>query len=156
MKATSNFVDKYVSLYHQNCHSPYSTWFYYKSLLGKADPKGNDLLPVISVAAVTLVAATVVAHNSASIMETGYKVLIVVLLHNLLGYLTGYLLGCVLRLPNIKRKTLSIESDMQNSGLASSLAGTSFPDFTLATVPERFSLYATIFPVHCWRIFSER
>jgi BASS family bile acid:Na+ symporter len=34
-----------------------------------------------------------------------------------------------------KRRTLSIEVGMQNSGLAVSLAKTSFPDLAMATVP---------------------
>ena len=38
-------------------------------------------------------------------------------------------------LPLPKKKALSIEIGMQNSGLAASLAGTAFPDLAMATVP---------------------
>ena len=82
-----------------------------------------------------LIVAAVVSHNAARILETGAVVFAVVILHNLLGYAVGFLLGRILKLPLPKKKALSIEIGMQNSGLATSLAGTAFPDLAMATVP---------------------
>ncbi len=48
-------------------------------------------------------------------------------------------------MPIPKVKALSIEIGMQNSGLASSLATTSFPDLAMATVPGAiFSVWHNI------------
>ena len=69
----------------------------------------------------------------------------VVILHNVLGYLAGYLLGTALKLPLAKTKALSIEVGMQNSGLATSLAATAFPNLAMATVPGAiFSVWHNI------------
>ena len=78
-------------------------------------------------------------------MTTGAIVFVVVILHNLLGYACGLGLGRALHLNVSKSKALSIEIGMQNSGLATSLAGTAFPDLAMATVPGAvFSVWHNI------------
>lgn len=112
---------------------------------GKIASKAAEALPLVSVAAIALIVASVVSHNAQKIMETGAVVSAVVVLHNLLGYEAGYLLGLWLKLPLSKRKALSVEIGMQNSGLATSLAGTAFPDLSMATVPGAiFSVWHNI------------
>lgn len=112
---------------------------------GKYTVKAIDSLPLISVMAITLIVASVVSHNSAQILDTGAVVFAVVILHNVLGYAAGYLLALLLKLPVSKQKALSIEIGMQNSGLATSLAATSFPDLAMATVPGAiFSVWHNI------------
>ena len=124
---------------------PIGLGFVINRFFGKFTAKVSDILPLISVAAITLIVAAVVSHNSARILETGAVVFVVVILHNLLGYACGYLLGKVLKLPVSKKKALSIEIGMQNSGLATSLAGTAFPDLAMATVPGAiFSVWHNI------------
>ena len=102
-------------------------------------------MPVVSVVAITLIVAAVVSHNAERILTTGAIVFVVVILHNLLGYLLGYFLGVLLKLPVSKKKALSVEIGMQNSGLATSLATTAFPDLAMATVPGAiFSVWHNI------------
>ncbi len=114
-------------------------------LWGRYVSKVVDALPIISVIAITLIVAAVVSHNADRILETGLIVFVVVILHNLLGYATGFGLGRILRLPMPKKKALSIEIGMQNSGLATSLASTAFPDLAMATVPGAiFSVWHNI------------
>ncbi|MBQ7221121.1 MAG: bile acid:sodium symporter family protein [Synergistaceae bacterium] len=104
-----------------------------------------DVLPAVSVTAICLIVACVVSHNSERILATGGLVFIVVFLHNMLGYLCGFVLGKILRLDTPKTKALSIEVGMQNSGLATSLAGSAFPDLAMATVPGAiFSVWHNI------------
>ncbi len=104
-----------------------------------------DVLPTVSVTAICLIVACVVSHNSARILATGGLVFAVVFLHNMLGYLCGFLLGKVLGLDTARTKAISIEVGMQNSGLATSLAGSSFPDLAMATVPGAiFSVWHNI------------
>ena len=112
---------------------------------GKYKEKISDMLPFVSVAAITLIVAAVVSHNAGRILETGAIVFIVVILHNTLGYAVGFVLGKILNLPMKKKKALAIEIGMQNSGLATSLAGTAFPDLAMATVPGAiFSVWHNI------------
>ena len=71
--------------------------------------------------------------------------IIVVILHNLLGYLLGYLTGVLFRMNAPRKKAVSIEIGMQNSGLATTLAASAFPDLAMATVPGAiFSVWHNI------------
>ena len=80
-----------------------------------------------------------------TIVFTKPKEIVVVILHNLLGYGCGFGLGKLLKLPPSKTKALSIEIGMQNSGLATSLAGSAFPGLAMATVPGAiFSVWHNI------------
>ena len=124
---------------------PIALGFLINRFWGRFTSKAAEALPLISVAAIALIVASVVSHNAQKIIETGAVVSAVVVLHNLLGYAAGYLLGLLLKLPLSKRKALSVEIGMQNSGLATSLAGTAFPDLSMATVPGAiFSVWHNI------------
>ena len=124
---------------------PVALGFLINHFAGKYTQKIQDILPMISVAAITMIVAAVVSHNAARILDTGAVVFAVVILHNLLGYIVGYLVASLLKLPAAKRKALSIEVGMQNSGLATSLAGTAFPNLAMATVPGAiFSVWHNI------------
>lgn len=104
-----------------------------------------DVLPAVSVTAICLIVACVVSHNAARILSTGWLVFAVVFLHNMLGYLCGFIVGKVLGLDVARTKALSIEVGMQNSGLATGLAGRTFPDLAMATVPGAiFSVWHNI------------
>lgn len=119
--------------------------FVINHFFGKYTAKAADALPLISVTAIALIVAAVVSHNAQRILETGAVVFAVVVLHNVLGYALGFILGILLKLPLSKRKALSVEIGMQNSGLATSLAGTAFPDLAMATVPGAiFSVWHNI------------
>lgn len=104
-----------------------------------------DVLPAVSVTAICMIVACVVSHNAARILATGMLVFGVVFLHNMLGYLCGFVLGKILALDAAKTKALSVEVGMQNSGLATSLAGSAFPELAMATVPGAiFSVWHNI------------
>lgn len=119
--------------------------FVINKLFGKFTEKCVKILPMVSTIAICLIVAAVVSHNADKIYTSGAVVLIVVILHNLLGYLCGFTLGKLLKLSPEKTKAFSIEIGMQNSGLATSLAGTSFSQLTMATVPGAvFSVWHNI------------
>jgi len=124
---------------------PIAFGFVINKFFGKYTQRVTNILPMISVIAITLIVASVVSHNSDKILATGAIVFVVVILHNLCGYALGYLLGVILKLPIEKKKALSIEIGMQNSGLATSLAKTAFPNLAMATVPGAiFSVWHNI------------
>lgn len=124
---------------------PIGLGFLINKFFGKTTQKCVKALPLISVTAIVMIVAAVVSANSEKILTTGAVVFVVVILHNLLGYGCGFLLGRILRMTPEKIKALSVEVGMQNSGLATSLAATSFPNLAMATVPGAiFSVWHNI------------
>ena len=114
-------------------------------LFGKYTQKISDVLPTVSVTAICLIVAAVVSHNSEKILSTGLVIFAVVILHNLLGYLCGYLIGVLFKMDLPRKKAVAIEIGMQNSGLATTLAGSAFPNLAMATVPGAiFSVWHNI------------
>ena len=104
-------------------------------MFGKYTAKIIYALPAVSVTAICLIVAAVVSHNSAKILSTGALIFAIVILHNLLGYLCGYMIGILFKMDLPRKKAVSIEIGMQNSGLATTLAASAFPDLSMATVP---------------------
>ena len=114
-------------------------------LFSNITQKIQDVLPAVSVTAICLIVATVVSHNSEKILSTGLIIFAVVVLHNLLGYLCGFLISVIFKMDTPRKKAIAIEVGMQNSGLATTLAGSAFPDLTMATVPGAvFSVWHNI------------
>ena len=112
---------------------------------GKLTREIVRILPLISTLAIIMIIASVVSANSGRLKTVGAMVVVVVVLHNLLGYATGYGVGKLLRLDATKCRALSIEVGMQNSGLATSLAATHFAQYPLATIPGAvFSVWHNI------------
>ena len=92
------------------------------TFFGNFVQKVVKLLPLVSVVAIVLIVGGVVAVSSQRIMETGALIMLVVMLHNLLGYALGFGVAKALHMNLAKSKAISIEVGMQNSGLATSLA----------------------------------
>ena len=114
-------------------------------LFEKATRTVVEVLPVVSVIAICMIVAAVVSHNADKIFATGMTIFAVVILHNLLGYVFGYGVARLFGLELAKKKAMAIEVGMQNSGLATSLAGTAFPNLAMATVPGAiFSVWHNI------------
>ena len=114
-------------------------------VFGNYTQKIRDALPSVSVTAICLIVAAVVSHNSEKIRATGLVIFAVVILHNILGYLCGYLVGIAFRMDLPRKKAVAIEIGMQNSGLATTLAGSAFPGMAMATVPGAiFSVWHNI------------
>ena len=107
--------------------------------------KITNILPGISVIAISLVIASVVSHNAGKILSAVNIILLIVILHNISGYMLGFCVGRLLKLNKAKTKAFSIEIGMQNSGLAASLATTTFPATPEAAVPGAiFSVWHNI------------
>lgn len=104
---------------------------------------GVAVLPLVSVTAIVAIVAAVVAGNQARIATSGLLIFAVVVLHNGLGLLIGYLLAKACGMSVSKRKAISIEVGMQNSGLGVALATAHFSP--LAAVPSAiFSVWHNI------------
>ena len=102
-------------------------------------------LPAFSSMAIAFVVGIVVSHNASQLLMGGLLVVLVVVLHNVCGLGCGYLIGRLLGLSEPKKRAISIEVGMQNSGLASSLATLHFAAYPLATIPGAiFSVWHNI------------
>ncbi len=102
-------------------------------------------LPALSTLAICVIVLIVIAANAHKLLDGGLVILLVVVLHNVCGLAAGYLIGSLLRLTPAKRRAISVEVGMQNSGLASSLATLHFAAYPLATIPGAlFSVWHNI------------
>ena len=111
----------------------------------KFTEKATDYLPAVSSIAIALIVAIVIGANASKLMAGGLVIVVVVVLHNLCGLSLGYLIGQMLGLSEPKKRAISIEVGMQNSGLASSLATIHFAAYPLATSPGAiFSVWHNI------------
>ena len=112
-------------------------------------------LPAVSSLAICAIVIIVISANAHKLLMGGALIIVVVALHNLCGLALGYLIGQVLHLPVAKRKAISVEVGMQNSGLASSLATLHFAAYPMATIPGAvFSVWHNISGAVVARFFS--
>ena len=126
-----------------------------KSVWPKFTEKAVDFLPAISTLAITCIVGIVIAANAGKIMSGGLIITLIVALHNVCGLCLGFLIGKLLGLSTPKRKAISIEVGMQNSGLATSLATIHFAAYPMASIPGAvFSVWHNISGAIVARIFT--
>lgn len=106
-----------------------------KSFLPKLASTATDYLPAVSAIAISLIIAGVIAVSRDNILRTSGTILLVVILHNCLGYTLGFILARLTGMSWKKAIALSVEVGMQNSGLATGLAKAHFASMPMATVP---------------------
>jgi bile acid:Na+ symporter, BASS family len=82
----------------------------------------KQVFPLISVFAIVLIIAIIVALNQSRLGSVGALLIAAVAMHNALGLVVGYWLPRAFGMDQRTCKTLSIEVGMQNSGLAVALA----------------------------------
>ncbi len=80
------------------------------------------IFPSISVLAICIIIAIIIANNQPKLHAIVSIVMIAVILHNLMGLVIGYIFSYWLGYNEKIRKTIAIEVGMQNSGLAVALA----------------------------------
>lgn len=105
----------------------------------------KDVLPMVSTLGIVTIVIAVVSVSAEKIIANLGIIVLVVVCHNLFGYLFGFLVGKLVTKDMAKIKALSVEVGMQNSGLATSLALTHFATQPLAAVPGAlFSVWHNI------------
>ena len=126
-----------------------------KRLLPRQTAAAVAYLPALSSIAICAIVLIVIAANAGKLMSGGLLIVLVVMLHNLFGLGIGYGIGRLLRLSTPKRRAISIEVGMQNSGLASSLATLHFAAYPMATIPGAvFSVWHNISGAIVARLFA--
>ena len=128
-----------------------------KGLWPKFTEKAIDYLPAISSIAIAMIVAIVIGANANKLLAGGLVIVVVVMLHNICGLGFGYLLGRLLGLAEPKKRAISIEVGMQNSGLASSLATLHFAAYPMATIPGAiFSVWHNISGAIVARLYTRK
>jgi BASS family bile acid:Na+ symporter len=94
--------------------------------LGRYAKPVAHVFPLISVAAIVLAIAVIVALTADKIPELGALIVLGVVLHNATGLVAGYWAAAAFGLDIKTRRTIAIEVGMQNSGLAVALASQYF------------------------------
>lgn len=103
------------------------------------------MMPMVSVIAIVLIVAAIIAGSKMQILQSGLLILAVVILHNGLGYFIGYWAAKLLQLNQADAKAVSIEVGMQNSGLGVALAAVHFAATPITALPSAiFSLWHNI------------
>lgn len=106
-----------------------------RTFLPKLAEVATDYTPAVSSFAISFIIAGVIGGSKAAIIANVGIILLVVVLHNCLGYAMGFAAAKMCGLSWKKAVALSIEVGMQNSGLAVGLAKAHFAAMPAATVP---------------------
>jgi BASS family bile acid:Na+ symporter len=82
----------------------------------------DSAMPFVSMFGIAFILTIIVAAGRDSLLQIGLVLMVVVLIHNLCGYLLGYWSGRLFKLSEKDCRTIAIEVGMQNAGLASGIA----------------------------------
>jgi len=82
----------------------------------------DDFMPVLSMLGVAVIVAIIIAAGRDSLLNIGFLLLLVVTVHNLLGYFFGYWAGRLMGLDERDYRAIAISTGMQNAGLVSGIA----------------------------------
>ena len=128
-----------------------------KRLWPRQTSAATAYLPALSSLAICAIVLIIIAANATKLMSSGLIVILVVVLHNIGGLAIGYAIGTLLNMTAAKRKAVSIEVGMQNSGLASSLATLHFAAYPMATIPGAiFSVWHNISGAMVARLYTRK
>ena len=126
-----------------------------KRLWPRQTSEATAYLPALSSLTICAIVLIVIAANATKLMSGGLVIVAVVMLHNIMGLALGWCVASMLRLSAPKRRAVSIEVGMQNSGLASSLATLHFATYPMATIPGAiFSVWHNISGALVARLFA--
>lgn len=128
-----------------------------KKLWPRFTEKATAYLPALSTLTICAIILIIIAANASKLMTGGLTIILVVILHNLCGLLLGYAIGRLTGMPATKRRAVSIEVGMQNSGLASSLATLHFAAYPMATIPGAiFSVWHNLSGAIVARLYARK
>jgi len=82
----------------------------------------DKTMPLVSMFGIGLIITIITAAGRNSLLEIGYLLIGLVLIHNTAGYLIGYWFARLFKMNEKDCRTVAIEVGMQNGGLASGIA----------------------------------
>lgn len=82
----------------------------------------DKAMPLVSMAAIAMIIVVITAAGRDSLLSIGPLLILLVFVHNTMGYLLGFWFSRLLGLPERDSRTVALEVGMQNGGLASGIA----------------------------------
>ena len=82
----------------------------------------DKAMPIVSMAGIAIIITIITAAGRNALLTIGLTLMVVVIIHNVLGYVLGYNLSRLLGLDQKSARTIAFEVGMQNGGLASGIA----------------------------------
>src|SRR5690606_21777917 len=82
----------------------------------------DDIMPMVSMVGIAVIIVIITAAGRDSLLDIGGLLILLMIVHNLSGYLLGYWSARLFRMNERDCRTIAIEVGMQNGGLASGLA----------------------------------
>lgn len=101
-------------------------------------------MPFLSMFGIIGIIVIITAAGRDSLLNVGLILVVLVLIHNVCGYLLGYWSGRLFRMNERDCRTIAIEVGMQNGGLASGLAKGMGKIATVGLAPVIFSSFMNI------------
>jgi BASS family bile acid:Na+ symporter len=98
-----------------------------------------EIMPRISMALLVGVLAFITAAGRDNLLTMGLLLLLVVVIHNVVGFVIGYSACRLLKMDEKTARTISIEVGMQNGGLAGGIATEMGRAATMGLAPAVFS-----------------
>lgn len=98
----------------------------------------DKALPIISMLGIGLIIVVITAAGRDSLLDIGGILMLLVLIHNLFGYMLGYWYARLMRLNEQDARTIALEVGMQNGGLASGIANSLGKIATMGLAPAVF------------------
>ena len=98
----------------------------------------DELLPILSMASIIFIVALTVSAGHSTLMSIGWLLILIVLIHNLLGYFFGYRISKWMGINEQDSRTIAFEVGLQNAGLASGIAAKMGYIATMGLVPGIF------------------
>lgn len=98
----------------------------------------ETLMPLLSMFGIAFIIVIITAAGRDSLLNIGGMLVLLVLIHNLMGYTLGYWSGRLFKMSERDCRTMAIEVGMQNAGLASGLAKAMGKIATVGLAPAVF------------------
>jgi BASS family bile acid:Na+ symporter len=98
----------------------------------------DDLLPILSMASIIFIVALTVSAGHDTLLSIGWLLILIVLIHNLLGYFFGYKISKWMGINEQDSRTIAFEVGLQNAGLATGIAAKMGFMATMGLVPGIF------------------
>lgn len=119
----------------------------FSHFLPKATEKLKKPIQYLSIVFFLLMIVLAFANNMSLFLKYIYYVFFLVIIHNGLALATGFGIGTIFKLPNADRRTLTIETGIQNSGLGLVLL------FNPKIFPPELELGGMLFITAWWGIW---
>lgn len=117
---------------------PIGAGLLFNKLFGNSSKWLGRAMPLISMLAIGLIITIITAAGRDSLLEIGGILMLLVLAHNLFGYLLGYWYAKFFGMSEKDARTIAIEVGMQNGGLASGIANSLGKIATMGLAPAVF------------------